>query len=310
MKLVLVDDFRLGVLGEHGIHDASSVAADVPHTGPHDLMNRLIAEFDRFRPALEKVKTNGQAVPFDSVRLRPPLPAPNNIVGMALNYIDSASGPRRGPIEAFLKSAGSIIGPEDTMVLPDFPASAFEGEAEFAAVIGRRASNVSEASAMDYVFGYVNFIDGSVRGASSHYQMKARETFSPIGPYLVTADEVRDPHDLQIRLWVNGELRQDFSSSGMAHRLPSCIAWASSIHTLEPGDILATGTSHDGLSAFQDGDEVELETDGLGRLRIHIRDDLKRTWSRDTYLQRKEKNQSADVVRQLTGKYGPTEAGQ
>jgi 2-keto-4-pentenoate hydratase/2-oxohepta-3-ene-1,7-dioic acid hydratase in catechol pathway len=233
------------------------------------------------------------------------LPGARNIVGMALNYIDSASGPQRGPIDAFLKPAGSIIGPDETMVLPDFPASAFEGEAEMAAVIGKRASGIDETAAMDHVFGYVNFIDGSARGTTSLYQMKGRETFAPIGPYLVTADEIADPHNLRIRLWVNGELRQDFNSATMAHRLPRCIAWASTVHALEPGDILATGTSHDGLSAFQDGDTVELETDGLGRLRVHIRDALKRTWSRDTWLERRDKGLPANAVRQLSGKYAP-----
>jgi 2-keto-4-pentenoate hydratase/2-oxohepta-3-ene-1,7-dioic acid hydratase in catechol pathway len=157
------------------------------------------------------------------------------------------------------------------------------------------------------VFGYLNLIDGSARGTSSLFQMKARETFAPIGPCLVTADEIADPHDLRIRLWINGELRQDFSTSDMAHRIPRCIEWVSSVHSLEPGDILATGTSHDGLTAFQDGDEVELETEGLGRLRIRIRDDLKRTWSRDTWLERRLRNLPANAVRQLSGKYVPND---
>jgi 2-keto-4-pentenoate hydratase/2-oxohepta-3-ene-1,7-dioic acid hydratase in catechol pathway len=268
-------------------------------------MSGLIVRFDLFRARLESATMNGGAIAADSVRLRSPLPRPTNIVGMALNYIDSNSGPERAPIEAFLKSAGSIIGPDEAMVLPDFPATAFEGEAEMAVVIGKRASNVSEANAMDHVFGYVNFIDGSARGTPSLYQMKARETFAPIGPYLVTADEIADPHNLRIRLWVNGVLRQDFSTGTMAHRIPRCIEWVSSVHALEPGDLLATGTSHDGLSSFQDGDEVELETEGLGRLRICIRDELKRTWERDTWLERRAKQLPANAVRQLTGKYAP-----
>ena len=113
------------------------------------------------------------------------------------------------------------------MILPDFPATAFEGEAEMAVVIGKRASNVSEADAMHHVFGYLNFIDGSARGTTSLFQMKARQTFAPIGPYLVTADEIADPHDLRIRLWINGILRQDFSTGAMAHRIPRCIEWVS-----------------------------------------------------------------------------------
>jgi 2-keto-4-pentenoate hydratase/2-oxohepta-3-ene-1,7-dioic acid hydratase in catechol pathway len=194
-------------------------------------------------------------------------------------------------------------------VLPDVPAGIFEGEAEVAVVIGRRATRVPAANAMDYVFGYVNFIDGSARGlpppGNVFYQMKSRDTFAPIGPFLVTADEIADPQKLQIRLWVNGTLKQNFNTSDMAHDIGRCIEWVSAIHTLEPGDILATGTNHRGLSSFQDGDLVELETDGLGRLRVHIRDDLKRTWSRDTRLEHKQKGLEGPHTPQLTGRYAP-----
>ena len=305
MKLVYFDDFRLGVLRDEAVVDVSSMVEEIPHTGPQDLMSGLIARFDQFRDRLEEAATHGSAVPIAGVRLRPPLPRPGNIVCMALNYIDGKIGPEPAPIDAFTKSAGSIIGPEETMVLPDYPAIAFEGEAEMAVVIGKRASNVHASKAMDHVFGYLNFIDGSARGAPSLFQTKARQTFAPIGPYLVTADEIPDPHDLRVRLWINGELRQDFGTGGMAHRIPRCIEWVSSVHALEPGDILATGTSHDGLSSFQEGDVVELETEGLGRLRIRVRDDLERTWERDTWLERRKRQIPEDANRQLSGKHAP-----
>src|SRR5919202_1717402 len=160
------------------------------------------------------------------------------------------------------------------MVLPDIAATIFEGEAEVAVVIGKRAANVPAAEAMDYVFCYTNFIDGSARGlppsGNTFYQMKSRETFAPIGPYIVTADEIANPHKLSIKLSVNGTLMQDFNTDDMAHKIPRCIEWASSIHTFDPGDILATGTNHGGLNPFQDGDTVELEAEGLGRLKIRV----------------------------------------
>ena len=211
------------------------------------------------------------------------------------------------PINAFFKSPNSVIGDGDTMVLPDIPATIFEGEAEVAVVIGKRASNVAEADAMSHVFGYLNFIDGSARGllpaGNTFYQMKARETFAPMGPWLVTADEVPDPQNLQVKLWVNGVLKQDFNTSDMAHKIARCVSWVSSIHTLEPGDVIATGTNHRGLSSFQDGDLVELETEGLGRLHIKVKDDLKRTWSRDTRLEHADKKLEGVTTPQLTGKY-------
>jgi 2-keto-4-pentenoate hydratase/2-oxohepta-3-ene-1,7-dioic acid hydratase in catechol pathway len=217
------------------------------------------------------------------------------------------------PINAFMKSPNAVIGQGDTMVLPDVPATIFEGEAEVALVIGKRASNVRAADAMSHVFGYTNFIDGSARGllppGNTFYQMKSRDTFAPMGPYLVTADEIADPHQRQVRLWVNGTLMQNFNTSDMAHKIPRCIEWVTSIHALDPGDVLATGTNHRGLSAFMDGDRIELETEGLGRLAFHVRDDLKRTWSRETRLMRQEKKLEGTTP-QLTGKYAPGHRGE
>jgi 2-keto-4-pentenoate hydratase/2-oxohepta-3-ene-1,7-dioic acid hydratase in catechol pathway len=159
---------------------------------------------------------------------------------------------------------------------------------------------------MKYVFGYLNFIDGSARGlppdSNAFYQMKARDTFAPIGPYLVTADEVPDPLRLQVRLWNNRVLMQDYNTNDMAHKIPRCIEWISSIHTMEPGDIVALGTNHRGLNPFMDGDAVEMEIAGLGRLHFSVRDDLKRTWARETRLDRQERSQPGTTP-QLTGKY-------
>ncbi|HEX6002643.1 MAG TPA: fumarylacetoacetate hydrolase family protein, partial [Burkholderiales bacterium] len=248
----------------------------------------------------------GKGKPLSKVKLRPPLPKPENIICMAVNYMEDGTLPEPAPINAFMKSPSSIIGDGDTMVLPDMAASVFEGEAELAVVIGKKASHVKAADAMNYVFGYTNFIDGSARGVvpptNVFYQMKSRDTFAPMGPYLVTADEIPDPHKLQIRLWVNGEIKQNFNTSDMAHKIPRCIEWVSSIHTLEPGDVLATGTNHRGLSGFQDGDRIELETEGLGRLRFNVRDELKRTWGRETRLDRQQKGLEGQTP-QLTGKY-------
>ena len=127
---------------------------------------------------------------------------------MAVNYMEDGTLPEPAPINAFMKSPSAIIGDGDTMVLPDMAASVFEGEAEIALVIGKRASHVQAADAMSYVFGYTNFIDGSARGVvpptNVFYQMKSRDTFAPIGPCIVTADEIKDPHKLQIRLTNNG----------------------------------------------------------------------------------------------------------
>jgi 2-keto-4-pentenoate hydratase/2-oxohepta-3-ene-1,7-dioic acid hydratase in catechol pathway len=306
MRLVFFDDFRLGVLSGDRVVDVSDVVREIPHTAAPDVINGLIARFGDYRGRLEEAARSRPGVPIAGVRLRPPLPRPTNVVCMAVNYMEDGTRAEPAPINAFLKSPGAIIGDGDTMVLPDVPATIFEGEAEVAVVIGRRASRVSAAEAMSYVFGYTNFVDGSARGlppaGNTFYQMKSRDTFCPIGPALVTADEIPDPHALRVRLSVNGDVKQDFSTSDMAHRIPRCIEWVTSIHTLEPGDLLATGTNHRGLSALMNGDVVELETEGLGRLRFQVRDDLKRTWSRETRLERQQKGQEGTTP-QLGGKY-------
>lgn len=309
MKLLYFDDFRMGVLKGNAVVDVMAEVQDVPHTGPHDLINGLIERFDAYRGKLEKAVESGAGIPLADVRIRPPLPKPGNIDCMAVNYMEDGTLDQPAPINAFHKASSTIIGHGDTMVLPDVPATIFEGEAEIAVVIGKHASHVSAKEAMDHVFGYVNFIDGSARGLppgnNTFFQMKSRETFAPIGPYLVTADEIEDPQHLQIMLWVNGVLRQNFNTDDMAHDIARCIEWITSIHPLAPGDILATGTNHRGLSAFMDGDEVEIETEGLGRLNFRVRDDLKRTWSRDSRLEHREKGLEGRHTPQLTGKYAP-----
>jgi 2-keto-4-pentenoate hydratase/2-oxohepta-3-ene-1,7-dioic acid hydratase in catechol pathway len=310
MKLAYFDDYRLGVVTGDTVVDVSGLVKDVPHTGPHNLISGLIERFADYRPRLEDAATRGRGIPLAQVKIRPPLPKPVNIECMAVNYMEDGTLKEPAPINGFHKSPSAVIGPGDTMVLPDVPAGIFEGEAELAVVIGKRASHVRAADAMDYVFGYTNFIDGSARAlpppGNVFYQMKSRDTFAPIGPYLVTKDEIRDPQKLQVRLWVNGTLKQNFNTDDMAHDIRRCIEWVTSIHTLEPGDILATGTNHRGLSAFQDGDVVELETEGVGRLRIDVRDTLKRTWARDTRLEHKEKGREGAFTPQLTGKYAAT----
>jgi len=294
MKLLYFDDFKLGVLkGDNTVVDVSAVVRDIPHTGPGDLINGLIERFAAYRAKLEAAAASGQGVPLASVRIRPPLPKPANIDCMAVNYMEDGTRSAPAPINAFNKSASAIIGNGDTMVLPDVPAAIFEGEAEMAVIIGKRASNVSAANAMDYVFGYTNFIDGSARGlpppGNVFFQMKSRDTFAPLGPWIVTADEIRDPQKLQIRLWTNGQLMQNFNTDDMGHNIRRCIEWLTSIHTLEPGDIIATGTNHRGLNPFMDGDKVEIETEGLGRLTFNIKDELKRKWERATRLQMHER---------------------
>jgi 2-keto-4-pentenoate hydratase/2-oxohepta-3-ene-1,7-dioic acid hydratase in catechol pathway len=309
MKLMYFNDFRLGVLKNDLVIDVTPLVQNIPHTGPGNLMNGLIGNFSNFRAKLEKASNTGKGFPIAQVKIRPPLPKPVNIECMAVNYMEDGNISEPALINAFHNSANCIIGQGETMILPDIPASVFEGEAELGLIIGKGGSFIPQSKAMEHIFGYVNFIDGSARGVkpdgNTFYQMKSRATFAPLGPYIVTADEIPDPQKLQIKLWVNGALKQNFNTDDMAHRIPRCIEWISGIHPIESGDIIATGTNHRGLSAFQNGDKVDLEVEGLGRLTISVRDDLQRTWARETRLDRQQKGLKG-LTPQLTGKYTPT----
>ena len=167
MKLVFFDDFKLGVVKDGVVVDVSDAVSSIPHQEPNELINRLIAGFSEHRQKLDEVVNERNGVPVEQVRIRTPLPKPDNIVAMAVNYMEDGTRDEPAPINAFHKSANAIIGDRDTIVLPDIPASIFEGEAEMALVIGKRAENVKAADAYDYIFGYLNFIDGSARVPSS-----------------------------------------------------------------------------------------------------------------------------------------------
>ncbi|MBM3609594.1 MAG: fumarylacetoacetate hydrolase family protein [Alphaproteobacteria bacterium] len=306
MRIAFFNDWRLGVVTDAGVVDVTDAAADVPRVGHHDLINGVIERWDVYKGKLEAAAKAGKATLLGEVKLLPPLPRPINIDCMAVNYMEDGTRPEAAPINGFPKSPNCIIGPGEAMVMTDIPMTSFEAEAELGLVIGKRGRNIASANWRDHVFGYVNFIDGSARGlpppGAVFYQMKNRETFAPIGPWIVTADEVPDPQKLQVKLWVNGELRQNFNTSDMAHKIPRAIEWVSAMHTLNPGDIIATGTNHGGLSSLMDGDKVVLECDHCGKLEVSVRDDLKRKWPSVTRLQGGDRMKPSA---QTGGKYAP-----
>lgn len=279
MKLAFFNDYQLGVIKGDRIVDVGSAVDGLSYHSPQELMNMLIENFGDLQAEIESAAAEGDGVSLADVRLRAPLPRPGQLLCLAGNYIEPAS-PERGEFNAFLKSPTSIIGTGDTSEFPSADASVFHFEPELALVIGKTASRVSQDDAMDHVFGYTQFIDGSARGLHGGFFLgKSWHTFAPMGPALVTADEIEDPNDLGIRLWVNDDLRHDFSSNSMDRFLPEMLEEVTNVVTLEPGDVVSTGTHHESLSPIHDGDTLRLEIEGLGpALTINIHDPLKRTW--------------------------------
>jgi len=255
-----------------GDHGRSSTRRAVPLDGVLD------GAADPFLETLQRWEEVVAALPsVDRIDLEgrpygPPIPRPGKIVGVPVNYIDHQ---REMNVEHtvtglgfFLKSPSSVVGPNGAVALP-FPGRRTDQEAELGVVIGRPTANVSRADALDHVFGYTCLVDVTVRGAEERSTRKSFPGFTPIGPWITTADEVPDPTDLRIRGWVNDELRQDESTSQMIYGVAELIEFISSVVTLDVGDIIATGTPA-GVGPVSDGDIIRVEIDAVGELVVPV----------------------------------------
>ena len=238
---------------------------------------------DRLRTWLDKNSASAPRVPA-SVRLGPAVCRPSKIVCIGLNYRDHAAETgAKIPTEPviFFKSTTSLVGPNDDLVIPK-NATKVDWEVELAIVIGKRALYVSKESALDHVAGYVLHNDYSERSfqlerGGQWVKGKSCDTFAPLGPFLATRDEVRDPGNLKMWLKVNGELRQNSSTSNMIFDAATLVSYVSEFMTLLPGDVISTGTPAGvGLGMkpptyLKTGDVVEPGIEGLGESRQHVK---------------------------------------
>ncbi len=190
---------------------------------------------------------------------------------------------RKGPLWGFLKSPEAVLDPWGTVVLPPEDANIFHHEAELVAVLGHTASRVSKDDALRNIFGYMCGCDVSGRFPPESRQQfgKSFDTFAPIGPCIATWDEVPDPHQLRVRMWVDGQLRHDYPMSDIAHSIEESLAWMSSMVTLKTGDLFFMGTNHQGIGPLQDGEHAVVEIDRVGRLEFNVHDPLKRRWPKE-----------------------------
>lgn len=219
------------------------------------------------------------SVPLSSVKLLAPLPRPPKIICIGLNYRDHAIESKMeipSVPTVFSKYATSVIGPGESIVLPK-SSSKPDYEAEFAVVIGKAGRHIPGDRWREHVFGYTNLNDVSARDyqmATSQWMMgKTFDTFAPMGPYIVSADEIPDPHALDISMTINGEVLQHSNTSNLIFRVPDLIAHLSSVFTLEAGDVISTGTpagvgfSYNPPRWLKPGDDVVVRVQGLGELR-------------------------------------------
>lgn len=230
-------------------------------------------------PAMEAVESGElPVVSLYDIRLEAPVPRPSKIICIGLNYLDhvkeSGAEIPKTPL-IFSKFDTCVCAPEQPVLLPT-GSEQVDFEAELAVVIGRRAKNIELENAMDHVFGYTNFNDVSARDmqfADGQWQRgKSCDTFAPFGPFVATKDEIADPHKLRIQFRLNDATMQDSNTDQLIFRIPELIEYISRSITLEPGDIIATGTPPGvGFARkppvfLKDGDVCEVEIEGLGIL--------------------------------------------
>ncbi|HEV2128799.1 MAG TPA: fumarylacetoacetate hydrolase family protein [Thermomicrobiales bacterium] len=281
MRLVLTQDDRIGVLTEGGMVDVSAAFDDIRYRTAADRMPRVMAALKDRRHRIEGVAHSGSAEAVPA--LQAPVPRPPKLIAAFGNYREGWDRERQ-PQDMFLESPDSVTGPDSTVVLPRHPADIFHHEAELALVIGQRAKDLpADASTLDAVAGYTCAMDVSARGIGRVGPSrigKSFDTFTPLGPAVVTTDEVPDPQNLRVTLTVNGEERQNYTTADMEYSVVEVLAFISSYMTLVPGDVILCGTQHQGLGALQDGDHAEMTIERVGTLAVDVRDPLKREWAR------------------------------
>lgn len=278
MKLAVINDNRLAVVEGESAFDVSE---EIPWN-PQDVQGSLVqlmTSFETYKPVLEKAVNKVAGVPVEQVKLRAPVPKPSKIWAAPVNYLDHQSEMNakfnNAPftiekLKLFLKAPSSIIGPSDKIILP-FKDRRHDHEAELAFVVGREAKNVPMEEAHRYIFGYFGCLDITMRGEEERSWRKSFDTFTPIGPWIVTADEVGDPHNLQMDLWVNDELRQSANTRQMIFNCYKCLEVASQAMTLYPGDVITTGTPA-GVGPIKKGDRIRLRIERIGEFMVEVDD--------------------------------------
>jgi 2-keto-4-pentenoate hydratase/2-oxohepta-3-ene-1,7-dioic acid hydratase in catechol pathway len=273
MKLASFDHGRIGVVQGDQIIDISDLVPAPPGFWPPIAMVQLIADFQTLKPRIEEAARKRQSVPLSSVRLEAPVQWPNKLIAYPANYHAHAkemqSRYRADSQGFFLKANSSISGPTDPIVLPAITGPEVHHECELAIFIGRGGRGISVQDAMDHIFGYACLMDMTVRGKQERVMRKSFDTFCPVGPYIVTADEVSDPADLDLQLTVNGAVKQKANTRDLVLDIPNMIVMASSVMTLYPGDIIATGTP-EGVGPLAAGDEVTITIAQVGSMTLSV----------------------------------------
>ena len=282
MKICRFDDNRLGVVSDDGIRDVTSVLGKLPSvTYPFPRHDALIAHLAELRPEMERAARSAKPQPVEKVKLLSPVANPGKIIAAPVNYkkhLEEAladKGIHHGNLVQeihkagmFLKAPSSLVGPGEGVKLVHTDRRN-DHEVELAVVIGRKAKNVQAAQAMDCIAGYCIGLDMTIRGPEERSLRKSPDSYSVLGPWLVTRDEVPDPGQLGLNIKVNDAVRQDAHTSDLILSVAQLIEWGSAFYTLHPGDVILTGTPQ-GVGPVRPGDAMVATIERIGSMRVAI----------------------------------------
>ena len=274
MKIARFNEGRIGIaVDDAHLVDITELIGEDAAAWPPVGTVRLIARFDALRPVIEAALPALPRIPLAGVRLLTPVPWPNKVIAYPVNYHDHGremqAGYRADVQGFFLKPNSSLSGASEPVVLPNLPTREVHHEAELGIVIGKGGRGIRREDWREHVFGYACLMDMVVRGREERVFRKAYDSFCPVGPWVVTADEVGDPTQLEMKLWVNGELRQHANTRDLVLDIPGMVEMASAVMTLYPGDIIATGTPA-GVAQIRDGDQVRMTIDRVGEMTVRV----------------------------------------
>lgn len=282
MKICRFNNNKLGLVEGENVYDVSPVLERLPMTRwPFPKGDQLIANLPAIVDAIKKLDLGKAACKVSEAKFQAPVANPMKIVAAPVNYkahvdesvADTAINFGRVPLPIadaglFLKATTSLIGPGETMKVR-FPERRTDHEVELVLVIGKKCSDVTRDNALDYVAGYAIGLDMSVRGKEDRSFRKSLDTYSVLGPWLVTADEIPNPDALALKLTVNGKPRQESNTNRLLYDVRKLIEWASQWYTLYPGDILFTGTP-EGVGPVQAGDTMECSIESIGSMTVSV----------------------------------------
>lgn len=283
MRLCRFNGNKLGVVEADVVFDVTAAVLErlPPQQYPFPAHDLLIARFGELRPVIAEAARKAKPLPLAEVRLEAPVANPGKVVAAPVNYKKHLDEARADPaihhqnqiaeiqkVGLFLKATSSIIGPRSAVAIRH-PERRTDHEIELAAVIGKTADRVTRAEAMQHIVGYCIGLDMTIRGPEERSLRKSIDSFTVLGPWMVTADEISDPSALDLVLSVNGETRQKANTRDLVISIADLIVFASSFYTLHPGDILLTGTP-EGVGPVQPGDRVRADISEVGGMDIRI----------------------------------------